>query len=104
MFCEGTWLRSVRTLVSRQMNMLVNAITERLTGKKANSWSLMSGFALRCWKQQHDGLEGFEDGELAKLHACSIYSIEQVAGIPNGELLLIHYREDAFAGLNLPQH
>ncbi|BAT17457.1 Os12g0534900 [Oryza sativa Japonica Group] len=100
MFCEAARLRSVRALVYHQMDLYVNGtITSLITRKRITSWSLISAFALHCWRREHDGIEGYLQEELDKLHPIDIYDANLVAGEPDGELLLILYREEAFAGL-----
>uniref|UniRef100_A0A0E0FCU4 rRNA N-glycosylase n=2 Tax=Oryza TaxID=4527 RepID=A0A0E0FCU4_9ORYZ len=100
MFCEAARLRSVRALVYHQMDLYVNGtITSLITRKRITSWSLISAFALHCWRREHDGIEGYLQEELDKLHPIDIYDANLVAGEPDGELLLILYRQEAFAGL-----
>jgi hypothetical protein len=85
MFCEAARFRTVRRLTSEHMGLFINAIIDHVTKKIIRSWSLMSAFALHCWRREQDNIEGFDDLELAKVAACGIRSIEDITG----ELLLI---------------
>ncbi|KQJ86480.1 hypothetical protein BRADI_4g05801v3 [Brachypodium distachyon] len=99
MLCEAVRLRTVRTLVSRRMALFTNAPIDPLTRKKIRSWSLMSGFAGHCWRREHDEINGYEQSELDKLAQCQVFSPEEVAGDPNGELMLILYSKVHFGGI-----
>ncbi|KAF2908156.1 uncharacterized protein [Oryza sativa Japonica Group] len=103
MFCEAARLRSVRALVSHQMDLYMNGtITSLITRKRITSWDLISGFALHCWSREQDGIGGYLQTELDKLRRIGIYAANHVAGEPDGELLLILYRQDVFANLQQP--